>query len=533
MPEPMDRVTDNLWIGSLAAALDADLLHKNGIKSVLSVMRGRIAIQKPFARYQVLLDDTDEADALVHFPACIEWIDSQIKKGRGVLVHCQAGMSRSATIVAAYIMYTQSIDTQAALDLIRKARPVIQPNDGFVTQLALFHSAHFKRTRRNKDTRAFYVERAVKEVLNGDGSALEMDMFAKFPRTPTDSVPNTPYPQPRRRLRCKMCRQELASREHMVDHGQVGPATPATSLGLSPAVSRRPSAGDDFRASRRGSTTADQAPAVRGQSGSAETSRRPSFGVALAPMTAITTTSGSTPMPSPSETLTLDRDRRLSASEAAPQRRKSLGANPFNGLSMTPMSNGDVLAGGNLVPEKRPRRRSLLGLGDGDVEHQQQAVDGLSMSAIESDEEEDDSAIDSQTTSAPLYSPRELATQIHPNLAALRSSSLISALSSSGSLGMTPLNVPNGEKQRTMSINSVSPPLLMPNTKCSGYFVEPIRWMGPFLESGNMAGKIVCPNKKCGSKLGNYDWAGVECSCHEWVVPGFCIHKSKVDEVVI
>ena len=46
-----------------------------------------------------------------------------------------------------------------------------------------------------------------------------------------------------------------------------------------------------------------------------------------------------------------------------------------------------------------------------------------------------------------------------------------------------------------------------------------MKWMEPFLESGNMAGKIICPNKKCGAKLGNYDWAGVGCSCKEWVVP--------------
>jgi len=60
-----------------------------------------------------------------------------------------------------------------------------------------------------------------------------------------------------------------------------------------------------------------------------------------------------------------------------------------------------------------------------------------------------------------------------------------------------------------------------------------MKWMEPFLESGNMAGKIMCPNKKCGAKLGNYDWAGVQCSCKEWVIPGFCISKSKVDEIVV
>ena len=43
--------------------------------------------------------------------------------------------------------------------------------------------------------------------------------------------------------------------------------------------------------------------------------------------------------------------------------------------------------------------------------------------------------------------------------------------------------------------------------------------MDSFLQDGQMAGKIVCPNKKCGAKLGNYDWAGVCCSCKQWVVP--------------
>lgn len=46
-----------------------------------------------------------------------------------------------------------------------------------------------------------------------------------------------------------------------------------------------------------------------------------------------------------------------------------------------------------------------------------------------------------------------------------------------------------------------------------------MKWMEPFLENGEMAGKIICPKKKCGVKLGNYDWAGVRCSCKAWVVP--------------
>lgn len=33
-------------------------------------------------------------------------------------------------------------------------------------------------------------------------------------------------------------------------------------------------------------------------------------------------------------------------------------------------------------------------------------------------------------------------------------------------------------------------------------------WMSPFFSQGQLAGKLLCPNKRCQAKLGNYDWAG-------------------------
>ena len=46
-----------------------------------------------------------------------------------------------------------------------------------------------------------------------------------------------------------------------------------------------------------------------------------------------------------------------------------------------------------------------------------------------------------------------------------------------------------------------------------------MKWMDHFLSAGSPAGKIICPNKKCNAKLGNYDWAGVHCGCKNWVTP--------------
>jgi dual specificity phosphatase 12 len=82
---------------------------------------------------------------------------------------------------------------------------------------------------------------------------------------------------------------------------------------------------------------------------------------------------------------------------------------------------------------------------------------------------------------------------------------------------------------------STSPPTpdapLLSSTNCSSYFTEPLSWMSSQLEDGQLGGRLVCPNKKCGAKIGSFDWAGLQCSCGAWVTPGFSISASKVDEI--
>lgn len=66
---------------------------------------------------------------------------------------------------------------------------------------------------------------------------------------------------------------------------------------------------------------------------------------------------------------------------------------------------------------------------------------------------------------------------------------------------------------------------------CPHHFVEPLSWMRPLLEEGELDGRLVCPNPRCGSSIGRYAWQGFKCSCGEWVCPAFSLGASKVDEV--
>ena len=52
-----------------------------------------------------------------------------------MFVHCNAGVSRAATVVIAYYMKTQQADFITAYEHVKTIRPCIRPNDGFGQQL--------------------------------------------------------------------------------------------------------------------------------------------------------------------------------------------------------------------------------------------------------------------------------------------------------------------------------------------------------------------------------------------------------------
>ncbi|PFH48684.1 hypothetical protein AMATHDRAFT_5592 [Amanita thiersii Skay4041] len=533
----MDEIIPGLWIGDLPSALNVESLKAHKIFSVLSAMRGRVtvneasffliavhAIIRTFIRHQISLDDTEDADVLVHLLPAIHFIQAEMDKGRGVLVHCQAGVSRSATIVAAYLMYSRNMDTESALELIKEARPNVEPNQNFLQQLEIFHKAQFRISRKDKNVRMFYMERAAQELLNGDGTLPTMDMFAKFPRSPSDSTPATPG-GPRRRIRCKMCRQELAAREHMLDHGQLGPPTPAT---LTPAGSRRPSSNQSRRPSinqprsRVGSSSdvRPRRPSMLGFGGLGDTLTMSALDSESAVDDEDTDSGSGYKPPTISHVSHSETDVRR-YQKTPPSGLPLISESPSDAVLPGPQAEGgseSASHGGKVSSRISIEEARLLGRSLSDavltqvpdrVEEEKEGEEVAPKSAPMTSE------VNEKPIAGPLVSPSDLAAQLYanPKLAPLRVST-------------------NSGPNNKVSSSTPMPPILV-NAKCSGYFVEPMKWMEPVFEAGEIAGKIVCPNKKCGAKLGNYDWAGVKCGCREWVVPGFCINRSKVDEVIV
>lgn len=90
-----------------------------------------------FKWWRTVVVKHDHAD---HSPLPVWPADSVKLSGGRVLVHCQAGISRSATICLAYLMHTQRVKLQEAFDFVKQRRKVISPNLAFMGQLLQFET---------------------------------------------------------------------------------------------------------------------------------------------------------------------------------------------------------------------------------------------------------------------------------------------------------------------------------------------------------------------------------------------------------
>jgi len=128
----------NLYLGSQDAATNEQGLLEKNVRHILNVATGIEYRESPNIIYcKVPVLDLDSVDIIPIFEQCFEFIHLGRREG-GILVHCNQGVSRSATVVIAYIMKHEKLPLEEALKLTKKAKPDIKPNPGFLEQLKLY-----------------------------------------------------------------------------------------------------------------------------------------------------------------------------------------------------------------------------------------------------------------------------------------------------------------------------------------------------------------------------------------------------------
>ena len=133
------EIDDNLWLGNYKAAQNTQVLKEKGISKVLTVMN-EIKIdynnEKSFTHKTLDVMDIDYENIIQYFGECLNFIKGEEK----TLVHCAGGISRSPTIVIAYLMWSKKINYNEANKLVKMKKNNIRPNSGFIKQLKIFQN---------------------------------------------------------------------------------------------------------------------------------------------------------------------------------------------------------------------------------------------------------------------------------------------------------------------------------------------------------------------------------------------------------
>ena len=141
------EIIPGLFIGNRKAAMNNRFFKANNISVVINCTKDQAFLRANdnIKRSQIRLpvdDDlsTGEIHKLYKYLMTItELIYKQLMNFKGVLVHCYAGIQRSATVVAAYLMRYGNFDQKKAIELIKTKRPIcFTPFVNFTKALDLF-----------------------------------------------------------------------------------------------------------------------------------------------------------------------------------------------------------------------------------------------------------------------------------------------------------------------------------------------------------------------------------------------------------
>eukprot|EP00467_Chlorarachnion_reptans_P015656 CAMPEP_0114537794 /NCGR_PEP_ID=MMETSP0109-20121206/29771_1 /TAXON_ID=29199 /ORGANISM="Chlorarachnion reptans, Strain CCCM449" /LENGTH=399 /DNA_ID=CAMNT_0001721713 /DNA_START=1 /DNA_END=1200 /DNA_ORIENTATION=- len=141
IPYQNNIIPEKLWLGQLGAARNYEWLKKCGITHVCSVTQWgqatRFHESKGITYHVIHIEDKPHCKILDHLDKAVEFIEENLANGKRVLVHCNQGRSRSATVMTAYFIKTRGCwkRVEEHVNEIKSHRKEVCPNPGFMKQL--------------------------------------------------------------------------------------------------------------------------------------------------------------------------------------------------------------------------------------------------------------------------------------------------------------------------------------------------------------------------------------------------------------
>ncbi|KAK8672235.1 hypothetical protein V6N13_110608 [Hibiscus sabdariffa] len=131
------KVAEHIYLGGDAVAKDREILKKNGITHVLNCV-GFVCpeyFKNDFVYRTLWLQDSPSEDITSILYDVFDYFEDVRELAGRVFVHCCQGVSRSTSLVIAYLMWREGQSFDDAFQYVKAARGIADPNMGFACQL--------------------------------------------------------------------------------------------------------------------------------------------------------------------------------------------------------------------------------------------------------------------------------------------------------------------------------------------------------------------------------------------------------------
>jgi len=123
-----NEIVSRLWLGNAKASQDPVFLKEKGITTVFNCTKDLPF--HPLAKhcYRVPVDDNLKTEEIRNMELwsfeIVSKLCQEYRSGKPILVHCAAGMQRSAAVVAMFLLATAKLTSDEAMAYIRVKRPI-------------------------------------------------------------------------------------------------------------------------------------------------------------------------------------------------------------------------------------------------------------------------------------------------------------------------------------------------------------------------------------------------------------------------
>jgi hypothetical protein len=141
------EIVPGIWLGNRKAALNDKWLKEKNITTVFNATKDLPFCPTIRKQYRIPVDDNLKPEEIRNMT---QWSHEAVFKvlhehnnGHHILIHCAAGMQRSAAIMAMYMIVTRGISWQQAITYVQGIRPIaFRPSANFKESLIDFDKSY-------------------------------------------------------------------------------------------------------------------------------------------------------------------------------------------------------------------------------------------------------------------------------------------------------------------------------------------------------------------------------------------------------